>query len=112
MKRLSIPLLLSPLPWTVMPSAGHAGWKPHTVLQMDGDSVARELPAEQQIVTEGWNRVVAVPFLRPAAGWVAPDGLRDRLPQSAGRGRDAGTEGCGIGPVDHRVKPGEAGVPG
>ncbi len=33
------------------------------VLQMDGQSVAAELPAQSQIVTKTWNRVVAVPFI-------------------------------------------------
>ena len=46
-----------------MTSAGQAGWNPHLVLHRDGEAVARELPAQQQIVTESWNRVVAVPYI-------------------------------------------------
>jgi len=41
----------------------HADWSPATITQMDGESVAAEWPAEQQIVTESWNRVVAVPYI-------------------------------------------------
>jgi hypothetical protein len=40
-----------------------AGWSPAKVVQMNGDQVARELPAEGQIVTASWNRAVAVPYL-------------------------------------------------
>jgi len=62
MTRLSILILLAVLEVAMMTSA-NADWKPHTVLQMDGDKVAREIPAQQQIVTESWNRVVAVPYI-------------------------------------------------
>lgn len=41
----------------------YADWNPTTVARMDGDAVAAELPAQQQIVTESWNRVVAVPYI-------------------------------------------------
>ena len=37
-------------------------WKPHTVRQMNAAGEIR-LPAKRQIVTERWNRVVAVPYL-------------------------------------------------
>jgi len=47
----------------MMTSACQADWRPTKVLQMAGESVAAELPAEQQIVTESWNRVVAVPYI-------------------------------------------------
>ena len=40
-----------------------AGWKPSKILQMNGEVVARELPADRQIVTESWNRAVAVPYI-------------------------------------------------
>lgn len=40
-----------------------AGWKPTQILQMTGETVAGELPAEHQIITEAWNRVVAVPYI-------------------------------------------------
>jgi hypothetical protein len=63
MMRPSVLTLLAVLEAGTMTSVCHAQWKPHSVLQMDGDAVARELPAEQQIVTERWNRVVAVPYI-------------------------------------------------
>ena len=47
----------------LMTQTCHAEWEPHAVLQMEGETVAAELPAEQQIVTEIWNRVVAVPYI-------------------------------------------------
>ena len=40
-----------------------ADWKPHSVRQLNGAAAAIELPAKLQIVTESWNRVVAVPYL-------------------------------------------------
>ena len=39
------------------------GWKATKILAMSGETVAGELPAEHQILTEAWNRVVAVPYL-------------------------------------------------
>ena len=47
----------------VMTSVCRADWEATKVLQMDGQSVAAELPAQWQIVTETWNRVVAVPYI-------------------------------------------------
>ena len=46
-----------------MTSVCRADWEPTKVLQMDGESVAAELPAQRQIVTETWNRVVAIPYI-------------------------------------------------
>jgi len=46
-----------------MTSACRADWEPIKIVQMDGESVAGELLAQRQIVTESWNRVVAVPYL-------------------------------------------------
>jgi hypothetical protein len=43
--------------------AAHADFAPCTVVQMDGDDAARELPAASQIVTQAWDRVVAVPYI-------------------------------------------------
>lgn len=40
-----------------------AQWKPTNVRRMNGESVAVELPARWQVVTETWNRVVAVPYI-------------------------------------------------
>jgi len=40
-----------------------AGWKPFKVLQMNNETVAVELPAEHQIITENWNRAVATPYI-------------------------------------------------
>jgi hypothetical protein len=39
-----------------------AQWKPHVVRQLNGAAEIR-IPAKLQIVTESWNRVVAVPYL-------------------------------------------------
>ena len=39
------------------------GWKPHEVRQLAGKAGGVRLPAKFQIVTESWNRVVAVPYL-------------------------------------------------
>ena len=47
----------------MMTSICSADWEVTKVLQMDGQSVAGELPAQWQIVTKTWNRVVAVPFI-------------------------------------------------
>ena len=41
---------------------GCGGWKPTKVLQMNGETVARELPAEHQVITEAWNREVRIPY--------------------------------------------------
>ena len=38
-------------------------WKPHEVRQFNGTARGVRLPAKLQIVTDKWNRVVAVPFL-------------------------------------------------
>jgi hypothetical protein len=48
---------------TITSPVCHAQWKPTKILQMDGDAVGEEIPAEQQIVTESWNRIVAVPYI-------------------------------------------------
>jgi len=44
-----------------LPAAG--GWKPHAVRQRNGAAGFIEVPAQFQVVTESWNRVVAVPYL-------------------------------------------------
>jgi hypothetical protein len=46
-----------------MASRSQAEWKQLTIRQMAGDAVGREIPAEGQIVTESWDRVVAVPYI-------------------------------------------------
>ncbi len=38
-------------------------WKPHEVRQINGTAPDARLAAQLQIVTESWNRVVAVPYL-------------------------------------------------
>jgi hypothetical protein len=40
-----------------------AEWKPHAVRQRNGAAQEIRIPAKLQIVTESWNRVVAVPYL-------------------------------------------------
>ena len=53
---LSVVLLLAT-------TAGAGDWKPHEVRQINGPAGDVRLPAQFQIVTESWNRVVAVPYL-------------------------------------------------
>ena len=45
------------------PSVGLAQWQAHEVRQLNGQAGQRRLPARFQIVTESWNRVVAVPYM-------------------------------------------------
>ena len=45
------------------PSTGLAQWQAHEVRQLNGQAGQRRLPARFQIVTESWNRVVAVPYM-------------------------------------------------
>ena len=45
------------------PSTGLAEWQPHVVRQLNGKAGPFRLPARFQIVTESWNRVVAVPYM-------------------------------------------------
>ena len=45
------------------PSTGLAEWQPHVVRQLNGKAGPFRLPARFQIVTESWNRVVAVPYI-------------------------------------------------
>ena len=44
-------------------SVSMAGWQPHVVRQINGRSRQIRLSARLQIVTESWNRVVAVPYI-------------------------------------------------
>ncbi len=44
-------------------SADVAGWQPHVVRQLNGRAGQIRLPAQFQIVTQSWNRVVAVPYV-------------------------------------------------
>lgn len=46
-----------------LPSSGVADWQSHEVRQLNGMSERFQLPARFQIVTETWNRVVAVPYI-------------------------------------------------
>lgn len=45
------------------PSSRANGWKPHEIQQLAGKAGRVRLPARFQIVTESWNRVVAVPYM-------------------------------------------------
>ncbi len=40
-----------------------AEWKPQTIHQLNGAATATGIPAELQIVSEPWHRVVAVPYI-------------------------------------------------
>jgi hypothetical protein len=58
---LCIPMLCaSVVSWTAI---AVGGWKPHEVRHLNGTAAEIRIPAKQQIVTESWNRVVAVPYL-------------------------------------------------
>ncbi len=46
-----------------MPAVTERNWRATIVRRMDGATVADELPAQWQIVTESWKGVVAVPYL-------------------------------------------------
>ena len=47
----------------MIPSIGLAQWKQHTIRQLNGRAEQIRLKARFQIVTESWNRVVAVPYI-------------------------------------------------
>jgi len=47
--------------WTAVAAA--VEWKPHAVRQLNGAAPEVRIPAKLQIVTEQWNRAVAVPYL-------------------------------------------------
>ena len=49
--------------WMCAASAGEAQWHDHTVLRLNGSEKPLSEPARFQIVTEQWNRVVAVPYI-------------------------------------------------
>jgi len=42
---------------------GAGAWQPHEIRQINGSAGEVRLPAQFQIVTESWKRVVAVPYL-------------------------------------------------
>jgi hypothetical protein len=44
-------------------SARAAEWKAHEVRQLGEPAVGDRVPAKLKIVTESWNRVVAVPYI-------------------------------------------------
>jgi hypothetical protein len=44
-------------------STGMAAWQPHEIRQQNGKDPQIRLPAQFQIVTESWHRVVAVPYI-------------------------------------------------
>ena len=44
-------------------SVGLAQWQPHEIRQLNGAAAQIRLPAQTQIVTESWHRVVAVPYI-------------------------------------------------
>lgn len=45
------------------PSEHSGQWNDHSVVRLNPDGEPAELPARSQIVTESWNRVVAVPHI-------------------------------------------------
>ena len=47
----------------MFPALGRAEWQPHEIQQLNGQAARFQLPAQFQIVTERWNRVVAVPYI-------------------------------------------------
>ena len=46
-----------------MSSIQSGQWKTHSVCQVNGDTKQKEFPAQLQILTETWDRVVAVPYI-------------------------------------------------
>ncbi|HNQ88080.1 MAG TPA: hypothetical protein PKM73_05660 [Verrucomicrobiota bacterium] len=44
-------------------ATGAGAWQPHEIRQINGTAEEVRLPAQLQIVTESWKRVVAVPYL-------------------------------------------------
>ncbi len=44
-------------------SAPRGHWQSNKALRMNGEIVAAEFPAQSQVLTESWNRVVAVPYM-------------------------------------------------
>ncbi len=48
---------------TVTPTKGYGEWTPDVVLQMNGDAVAKKLPAKHQLIVDGWNREIDQPRL-------------------------------------------------
>ena len=46
-----------------LPALAAAQWKPHTVRQLNGRAGGIKQGAKFQILTESWNRVVAVPYI-------------------------------------------------
>ena len=59
MKKLSV-VLFNVL---IFATAGLAQWTSHNVIQINGREKEIKLPAKYQILTEIWNRVVAVPYI-------------------------------------------------
>ena len=47
----------------VASSTAHAEWKSHDIRVLDGAKAPIHAPSRLQIVTESWNRVVAVPYI-------------------------------------------------
>ena len=43
--------------------AAHAEWKAHDVYLLNGDAAPIAVPSQYQLVTEKWDRVVAVPYI-------------------------------------------------
>ncbi|MSO21712.1 MAG: exo-alpha-sialidase [Acidobacteria bacterium] len=62
MKRVKVVWFI-PMAILVIASVGWGQWKPHSVRQLNGRSEQINLPTKFQIVTENWNRVVAVPHI-------------------------------------------------
>jgi hypothetical protein len=63
MKTSSSVLLSSLIAITACSRLAAAEWQTHTVRQRNGAAAEIPIPAKLQIVTEPWNRVVAVPYL-------------------------------------------------
>jgi hypothetical protein len=59
MKNLSTVLFLI----LFVSNIGVAQWTSHKIIETNGSASGISLPAKHQIVTQGWNRVVAVPYI-------------------------------------------------
>ena len=62
-RRLRTLIFLAIVVSMTLPGVVLAEWQPHVVRQLNGKAGPFRLPARFQIVTESWNRVVAVPYI-------------------------------------------------
>jgi len=64
-------------------ATGAGAWQPHEIRQINGTAGEVRLPAQFQIVTESWKRVVAAPYLAYVKVYNKKWGLSVGLPADA-----------------------------